>query len=160
MPGLEWARFASAALAAGAVVSSSGPSSAALLAAPQANLHAGHAAADERPCQCTIEPARERKSFFDLTDAELRLLCSAVGYMRSGSTDRPLSIDNQVQWDQFALTHTRHCTEAGPGTYSQVHWSWFFLPWHRAYLWFLERHLASIITNVFDEDGSAFALPY
>jgi polyphenol oxidase len=43
------------------------------------------------------------------------------------------------------------------------HWSWFFLPWHRAYLFFVERHLANIIMTVFGDKpikGSEFALPY
>jgi hypothetical protein len=122
--------------------------------------NAQHSHAQARAFQCVNEPHRLRKSFYDLTDVEVRLLCQAVGYMRNGSKDKPLSIADSFQWDQWVMMHARHCTEAVPGTQDQVHWSWFFLPWHRAYLWFLERHLAHILTAVFNEDGSKFALPY
>ena len=110
--------------------------------------------------QCISEPSRNRKSFHDLTDAEVRLLCRAVGHMKSGSPGHKLSVDSPLQWDNWVTQHARHCTEASPGTVDQVHWSWFFLPWHRAYLWFLERHLANIVSTVLNEDGSTFALPY
>ena len=120
-----------------------------------------------RPFVFGHEPPRTRKSFHDLTDAEVRLLCRAVGHMRNGTSDTtrtppitaPLSVDSPLQWDQWAMTHARHCTETGPGV-PQVHWSWYFLPWHRAYLFFLERQLANVVTNVLKEDGSKFALPY
>jgi polyphenol oxidase len=112
------------------------------------------------PFQFGKEPARVRKSFYDLTDDELRLFCLAVGHMRNGSPGKPLPVDHPLQWDRFALTHAQHCTEAEQGHAPQVHWSWFFLPWHRAYLFFLERTLAHFLTDVFKEDGAKFALPY
>lgn len=116
-----------------------------------------HTSPEATPFDFTHEPPRRRKSFSDLTDEEVRLLCLAIGYMRHGSRDRPLSVDNPMQWDQFALAHAHHCTESG---HFQVHWSWFFLPWHRAYLYFFERYLAHVLTTVFKEDGARFALPY
>jgi polyphenol oxidase len=118
------------------------------------------------PFQFKNEPHRQRKSFYDLSDQEVQLLCRAIGYMRNGNggsdipKSRPLSVDSPIQWDQWVMIHARHCTESKPGVVDQVHWSWFFLPWHRAYLWFLERQLANVITTVFGEDGSKFALPY
>jgi polyphenol oxidase len=111
------------------------------------------------------EPPRVRKSFADFSEEEVRALCNAVGYMRDGAPSKlkkPLSITSPLQWDNFAATHAHHCTETGAGVV-QVHWSWFFLPWHRAYLFFLERHLAHILTTVFDDrpiKGAQFALPY
>lgn len=118
-----------------------------------------HAAA--QPSLFTNEPPRQRKSFHDLTDAELVVLLKAVSFMRNGSKDVPLEIDSPRQWDQWAMAHAKHCTEAGPA-FPQVHWSWFFLPWHRAYLWFLERHLAYILTHDLGmkKEGETFALPY
>ena len=113
-----------------------------------------------RPFAFGSEPARVRKSFYDLTDAEVRTLCAAMGYMRNGSKAKPLSVDSPLQWDQWVRTHARHCTETKPGVIDQVHWSWFFLPWHRAYLWFIERQLANIVTTVLGQDGSKFAIPY
>jgi polyphenol oxidase len=113
-----------------------------------------------RPFQCVAEPGRQRKSFRDLTDKEVRLLCRAIGYMRSGIKESPLSVSSPLQWDNWVSLHARHCTEATPGKADQVHWSWFFLPWHRAYLWFLERHLANIVKTVLKESDAGFALPY
>jgi polyphenol oxidase len=124
--------------------------------------HAKHALvtsedASAPPFKFGSEPKRQRKSFFDLTDDEVKNLCRAVGYMRNGSKAKPLNVDDPLQWDRYVASHARHCTEAG---FDQVHWSWFFLPWHRAYLFFLERILADILTKVFSLDGSKFALPY
>jgi polyphenol oxidase len=115
------------------------------------------------PFQFGKEPARVRKSFYDLSEQEVRLLCDAVGYMRDGwrNGGKPLSINCPLQWDNYVSTHAHHCTEAGNDVL-QVHWSWFFLPWHRAYLFFLERQLANVISTIFGKsaDGAKFALPY
>jgi polyphenol oxidase len=113
---------------------------------------------DIKPFEFKNEPSRQRKSFYDLTDDEIKDLCLAVGYMRNGSKDKPLSLSDPLQWDQYVLMHAHHCTEVGSGP-EQVHWSWFFLPWHRAYLYFLERMLANIL-NKLGRDGSKFAIPY
>ena len=55
--------------------------------------------------------------------------------------------------------HARHCTQQAQG-WRQVHWGWLFLPWHRCYLFFLERQLARVITSVFGEDGTKFAVAH
>ncbi len=132
------------------------------VAAASSAPHAKHALvaledANAQPFKFGSEPKRQRKSFFDLTDDEVKNLCRAVGYMRNGSKAKPLNVDDPLQWDRYVASHARHCTEQG---FDQVHWSWFFLPWHRAYLFFLERILADILTKVFSLDGSKFALPY
>lgn len=100
------------------------------------------------------EPKRVRKAFYDLTDEELVNLCKAVGYMRN-----EFPLHHPLQWDNFATVHAMHCTEFGP-EYPPVHWSWNFLPWHRGYLFSLERILANILTTKFNVDGDKFALPY
>ena len=100
------------------------------------------------------ESKRIRKSFYDLTDEELRNLCKAVGYMRN---DMPT--DSPLHWENYGRQHAHHCTEASEGN-PQVHWSWYFLPWHRGYVYFLERILANILTTQFKIDGSKFAYPY
>jgi hypothetical protein len=100
------------------------------------------------------EPKRLRKAFYDLTDEELINLCKAVGYMRNN-----YPLHHPLQWDNFATVHAMHCTEFGP-EYPAVHWSWNFLPWHRGYLFSLERILAHILTKQFNVDGDKFALPY
>jgi len=100
------------------------------------------------------EPKRTRKAFIDLTNEELVNLCKAVGYMRN-----KYPLHHPLQWDNFATVHAMHCTEFGP-EYPPVHWSWNFLPWHRGYLFSLERILANILTTQFNVDGDKFALPY
>ena len=100
------------------------------------------------------DPKRTRKSFYDLTDEELRNLCKAIGYMRN---DMPT--DSPLHWENYGRQHAHHCTEAGDNN-PQVHWSWYFLPWHRGYIYFLERILANILTTKFNIDGSKFAYPY
>jgi polyphenol oxidase len=153
-----------AGLAAGAIVVSNGYPSRADIVLQEPETAHNHGVS--QPFQFKSEPNRRRKSFYDLSDEEVRLLCRAIGYMRNGngSTDipkgKPLSVDSQLQWDQWVMIHARHCTETKPGIVDQVHWSWFFLPWHRAYLWFLERQIANVITTILGEDGSKFALPY
>jgi len=103
------------------------------------------------------QPARARKSFQDLSDDEVRAFASAVGVMRAR-----VPISGPLQWDNLAATHAHHCTEDGPDML-QVHWSYFFLPWHRAFLFFLERHLADVIDKDLKNkpiSADKFALPY
>lgn len=100
------------------------------------------------------EPQRLRKNFYDLTDEELKNFMKAVGFMRNSYRLR-----DPRQWDNYALEHALHCTESNKA-HPQVHWGWHFLPWHRGYLYFLERILANILTTEFGIDGSTFALPY
>lgn len=99
------------------------------------------------------EPKRVRKNFYDLTDSELVTFMSAIGYMRNN-----LKLNDPLQWDNYARIHALHCTEANED-HPQVHWSWNFLPWHRGYLYFLERILADCLTKQ-GLDGDNFALPY
>lgn len=99
------------------------------------------------------EPKRIRKSFYDLTDAELRTFMKAVGYARS-----KLKLEDPIQWDNYARIHSFHCTEVS-AEHPAVHWSWNFLPWHRAYVYFMERILAECL-NRQGLDGSTFAMPY
>jgi hypothetical protein len=100
------------------------------------------------------EPNRVRKSFYDLTDEEVKNLCSAVGYMKG-----KIPIGDPTQWQSYANIHMKHCT-ATDATHPQVHWGWHFLPWHRAYIFFLERILADILTTKFNSDGTQFAYPF
>ncbi|MBM3194078.1 MAG: hypothetical protein FJZ59_07605, partial [Chlamydiae bacterium] len=54
------------------------------------------------------EPQRIRKSFYDLTDDEVKNLCRAVGYMR-----RNIPLNSQIQWENYAKLHAYHCTDSG-----------------------------------------------
>jgi len=101
------------------------------------------------------EPKRIRKSFYDLTDEEVKNLCRAIGAMRNN-----VPLNNAANWQNYALLHAFHCTDAGIET-SQVHWSWYFLPWHRGYIYFMERIAANCLKQYYpDVDGSNFAYPY
>lgn len=100
------------------------------------------------------EPNRVRKSFYDLTDEEVRNLCKAIGYMKGS-----IPIGDPTQWQSYANIHMKHCT-ATDATHPQVHWGWHFLPWHRAYIFFLERILANILTTKLNVDGTKFAYPF
>ena len=111
------------------------------------------------PFKFGSEPRRVRKSVYDLTEDEVSLFCDAVSAMRDGVSGQLLGVENPLQWDRWVSIHALHCTQQSEG-WRQVHWGWLFLPWHRGYLFFLERQLARIITTVFGEDGSKFALPY
>ena len=110
--------------------------------------------ADARPFVFGSEPLRVRKSFYDLTDDEVKNLCRAIGYMRNKI---PLEAANS--WESYARIHYKHCT-AFDADHPQVHWGWHFLPWHRGYIFFLERMLANILDKQFGIDGSKFAYPY
>ena len=101
------------------------------------------------------EPVRVRKSFYDLSDDEVKNLCRAIGAMRNN-----VPLNNAANWQNYALLHSFHCTNAGIET-DQVHWSWYFLPWHRGYIYFMERIAANCLKEYYpDVDSSNFAYPY
>ncbi|XP_058106934.1 polyphenol oxidase, chloroplastic-like [Magnolia sinica] len=82
---------------------------------------------------------------------------TAIQKMRELDTTEP---NNPLGFTQQAKLHCTFCN----GAYShnnkeaaslQVHFSWFFLPWHRWYIYFFER----ILTKLLD-DGYPVRLPY
>ena len=99
------------------------------------------------------EPMRTRKSFYDLTDEELQTLCKAVDYMRN-----KLPREAPTSWETYTRIHYKHCT-AFDADHPQVHWGDHFLPWHRGYLFFLERMLGNSLKQL-GIDGNKFAFPY
>jgi polyphenol oxidase len=97
---------------------------------------------------------RVRKSAFDLNQDEIDRLKAAFGALRTLSETDPL---DPRGWLNQAHVHCWYCggprgdgTGAGP----EIHGTWNFMPWHRAYLYFLERILAKLI------EDDTFALPY
>lgn len=97
---------------------------------------------------------RVRKSAFDLDRTEVERLAAAYAALRRLSRDDPL---DPRGWLNQAHVHCWYCggpkgDEAGAGP--EIHGSWNFLPWHRAYLYFHERTLARLIGD------DSFALPY
>jgi hypothetical protein len=98
---------------------------------------------------------RIRKEVHDLSDDEVKRL--ALAYKKLNALDGK---DNR-SWCQQANVHDKHCSY-GPGDrppgkdayWMQVHMGWYFLPWHRAFLYFYESILAQLI------EDDTFALPY
>eukprot|EP00249_Psilotum_nudum_P034335 c53283_g1_i1 orf=244-2115(-) len=79
-------------------------------------------------------------------------------YSKAYELLRQLPADDPRQYTQQVNVHCSLCdglyTEAGTSIEYQVHNSWLFLPWHRWYLYFHERILASLIND------DKFALPF
>lgn len=97
----------------------------------------------------STRPLRTRKSIWDLNAPELAKLDDAYDKMRKLPEDDPRS------WLSQARIHCYYCAGsfANPTTVD-IHGGWFFFPWHRAYLYFHERILGSLIGD------PSLALPY
>jgi polyphenol oxidase len=54
-------------------------------------------------------------------------------------------------WVRQSLIHCAYCS--GPASID-IHGNWFFFPWHRAYLYFVERIMGKLINDM------SFTLPY
>jgi len=92
-----------------------------------------------------------RKSISSLApdSDEMMMFRDAVGVMRARSESDPL---HPTGWLSQAATHSLYGASTVSGM--QVHWSWLFLPWSRAYILYLERTMAAAIGE------PSFALPY
>jgi hypothetical protein len=67
--------------------------------------------------------------------AQLANLRGAFGALMGLAPDDPIS------WSHQIAQHCIHCAAPGP---ANIHYSWYFLPWHRAMLYLLERALRSL----------------
>lgn len=88
-----------------------------------------------------------RKSVAELTPAEITRLRLAYQKLRALTASDPT---DPRGWMQQAHVHCWQCGGSG----SDIHGSWTFLPWHRAYLYFHERILCKLLND------STFRLPY
>ncbi|MEM9013048.1 MAG: tyrosinase family protein [Pseudomonadota bacterium] len=80
---------------------------------------------------------------------DVRIYRDVVKWMREKSVENPLDPNG---WAQHWAHHSLFCAT---NTFSyQVHYGWFFLPWHRAYLVNLEQKIRRLAQE------PAFALPY
>ena len=86
--------------------------------------------------------ARTRKSASKLSSAELKKVDDAYKAMRALPATDPRA---------FAHQANIHCWFCGMS--EQIHGSWRFFPWHRAYLYFHEKILGGLIKD------PSFALP-
>ncbi|OVA00540.1 Tyrosinase [Macleaya cordata] len=106
---------------------------------------------DFKPPSCD-EALRVRKPAHKLTKFEVERFEAAIAAMKN------LKPDDPWHYSQQATIHCTYCNGAydqvGTNTLLQVHGSWFFLPWHRYYLYFWERILGKLIKD------DTFAIPY
>src|SRR3712207_1803242 len=92
---------------------------------------------------------RIRKSVFELSGAEITRLKAAYAALRNVYRDDPRS------WYNQGLVHCWYCSGALDNLNGmEIHGGWWFLAWHRAYLYFHERILGHLIGD------PTFALPY
>lgn len=89
----------------------------------------------------------ERKSVAELTTDEVARLRLAYQKLRDLTVADP---KDPRGWMQQAHVHCWNCG----GSDSDIHGSWTFLPWHRAYLYFHERILCTLLND------DSFRLPY
>lgn len=75
-----------------------------------------------------------------MDDPELKLLKDAVAILRKRSIDWPL---DPAGWSENGALHTKFCATIEFNY--QVHYSWYVWPWHRAYLWTLEKKLQDAV---------------
>jgi Common central domain of tyrosinase len=76
----------------------------------------------------------------------------AVGVMRRRAPDDPTS------WSYQAAMHGTYRQPADPLWNGCQHGSWFFLPWHRIYIWYFEQIVRSVVIENAGPDD--WALPY
>ncbi|MBM3810041.1 MAG: hypothetical protein FJW20_00230 [Acidimicrobiia bacterium] len=91
----------------------------------------------------------QRKAISALTATEvnrLRLAYRALRNLTNSNANDPRG------WMQQANVHCFQC--GGNPAGSDIHQSWFFLPWHRAYLYYHERILGRLINDM------SFRLPF
>jgi len=95
-------------------------------------------------------PVRVRKSVFDLDASEVSRLRAAYAELQK-ITKR----DDPRGWYRQGAVHCWYCSGAGDSLNGmEIHGGWWFLAWHRAYLYFHETILGSLIGD------PSFALPY
>ncbi len=82
-------------------------------------------------------------------DEQLLMFKEAVRVMKRRSEKNPLDPGG---WMVHAAHHAIFCATQDYNI--QVHYNWLFLPWHRAYLWNLEKNMQTVIGE------PKLALPY
>jgi polyphenol oxidase len=98
------------------------------------------------------DQVRIRKSVFELDATEQTRLRNAYALLRKLSQDNP---DDARGWLRQGLVHCWYCSGASDALNGQeIHGGWWFLPWHRAFLYFHEMILGTLLGD------ATFALPY
>ena len=97
-------------------------------------------------------PVRVRKSAFELDKSEVDRLKAAYAAFRQLTQQHP---DDPRGWLRGSYVHCWYCGGGNDGAAGEeIHGSWLFFPWHRAYLHFHEQILCRLIKD------DTFALPY
>jgi tyrosinase-like protein/polyphenol oxidase-like protein len=94
-------------------------------------------------------PIIQRKSISALSGTEIAELRNAFAKLRALP-----STDNR-RWAIQADMHALYCQSCNHDLIQSVHGSWNFFPWHRAFLYYFERILGSLVGNI-----NNFRLPY
>jgi polyphenol oxidase len=90
-------------------------------------------------------PVLPRKSAFNLSTQEIASLTLAFQKLRDLTTSDPA---NPLGWLRQSYVHCWYCGGGTDGKEGEeIHSSWWFLPWHRCYLYFLERTLAKLAND-------------
>jgi polyphenol oxidase len=97
-----------------------------------------------------VGPVRIRKSVFELDAGEVsRLKAAYAELLKITKKNDPRG------WYRQGAVHCWYCSGAADSlTGMEIHGGWWFLAWHRAYLYFHERILGALIGD------PTFALPY
>lgn len=125
-------------------------------------IHPFAAVAQNPPSGCPIPPSGGtpfapgqdkrpitlRKSINSFSTAELTQLRNAFAALRALPANDPRT------WVLQADIHALYCQQCSNDN-TQIHYSWNFFPWHRAYLYYYERILGSLVSNL-----NGFRLPY
>ncbi|RZC47725.1 hypothetical protein C5167_040663 [Papaver somniferum] len=98
------------------------------------------------------DPLRVRKAAHKYNLDDIAKFEAAIAKMKALPTNHPWN------YYQQATIHCTYCNGAfdqlNTKTLLQVHGSWFFLPWHRYYLYFWEKILGKLIGD------DTFAIPF
>jgi polyphenol oxidase len=98
------------------------------------------------------QPVRVRKSAFELDAPEVSKLKAAYAALRRLYENRP---NDPRNWYYQGVVHCWYCSGALDSIWGpEIHGGWFFLPWHRCYLYYHEQILADLIND------PTFTLPY
>ncbi|MGI8962715.1 MAG: tyrosinase family protein [Bryobacteraceae bacterium] len=94
-------------------------------------------------------PIVQRKSVSALTSSQISQLRLAFAKLRALP-----STDNR-RWVIQADMHALYCQACNHDLIQSVHGTWIFFPWHRAFLYYFERILGSLVGDI-----NNFRLPY
>jgi hypothetical protein len=96
-------------------------------------------------------PVRQDIAAFAQNSSRLASFEAAVKEMKDRSRVNP---DDPKGWLATAKAHADFCAVPGIADAGQIHFCWWFLPWHRAYITVTERKIREI------SGDKSFAYPY